>query len=262
MLSEDRHEYERILDEALRHAPHRFPELAAVGPRLSSEQLRTMALAATAIITATAATEYQHYVKARDELRRLAPSTRKPGYGDPDASMGLVAPMGEVAESDGAGMGAVVAVLVPFLTGAAAAISLLAGFILKMLVPKSASAERLLTFGWISGAVAAAAVLVAAVALLHTALRHPPRPGKPYRELSGEVDRARAAWREALLERGILPFLQDALTDSGTAALRHPTPPAAAGRTPLLGYARPGFTSPDFEEPAESSPSTGPEQSG
>ncbi len=41
LLSEDRQEYERILDEALRSAPHR-PELAAVGQRLNPEQLRTM----------------------------------------------------------------------------------------------------------------------------------------------------------------------------------------------------------------------------
>lgn len=59
LLNEDRTEYERILDEALRSAPHR-PELAAVGQRLTLEQLRTMALGATAIITAAAATEYQH----------------------------------------------------------------------------------------------------------------------------------------------------------------------------------------------------------
>ncbi|MGW2381830.1 hypothetical protein ACWCY3_16850, partial [Streptomyces sp. NPDC001658] len=74
LLSEDRQEYERILDEALRSAPHR-PELAAVGQRLNPEQLRTMALNATPLITAAAATEYQHYVKVREELRHPAPST-------------------------------------------------------------------------------------------------------------------------------------------------------------------------------------------
>ncbi|MFE2566298.1 hypothetical protein ACFXKI_32655, partial [Streptomyces mirabilis] len=74
LLSEDRQEYERILDGALRSAPHR-PELAAVGRRLNAEQLRTMALNATALITAAAATEYAHYVKVREELRRPAPST-------------------------------------------------------------------------------------------------------------------------------------------------------------------------------------------
>ena len=74
LLSEDRQDYERILDEALRSAPHR-PDLAAVGQRLNPEQLRTMALNATALITAAAATEYQHYVMIREELRRPAPST-------------------------------------------------------------------------------------------------------------------------------------------------------------------------------------------
>ena len=43
LLSEDRYEYERILDEALLSVPHR-PELAAVGQRLNTEQLRLMAL--------------------------------------------------------------------------------------------------------------------------------------------------------------------------------------------------------------------------
>ena len=66
LLSEDRQDYERILDEVLRSAPHR-PDLAAVGQRLNPEQLRTMALNATVLITAAAATEYQHYVKVREE---------------------------------------------------------------------------------------------------------------------------------------------------------------------------------------------------
>src|SRR3954465_7758759 len=73
LLSEDRQDYERVLDEALRSAPHRT-DLAAVGQRLTREQLRTMALNATALITAAAATEYQHYVTVREELRQPAPA--------------------------------------------------------------------------------------------------------------------------------------------------------------------------------------------
>ncbi|MEU9547166.1 hypothetical protein AB0E09_53685, partial [Streptomyces mirabilis] len=61
-----------------------------------------------------------------------------------------------------------------------------------------------------------------------------------------------------------------------TAALTRPSPTPTTGRMPHLGYDRPGFsspaggpaagprpsfTSPDFEGPAESTPSTGPEQS-
>lgn len=269
--SEDRQEYERILDEALRSAPHR-PELAAVGKRLNPEQLRTMALNATALITAAAATEYQHYVKVREELRQPASSTpssvRETGSGEPDTgAMGLATTMGEAAEA-GAGAVAVAAVLTPVLAGTAAAIFLLVGYILKMLDPEPAFAKTMLTAGWVFGAMTAAAILVAAVGLLLTALRNRPTlESGSYGELSGEVARAREAWHDALLERGILPFLQEALADPGTAALRRTAPPAPASRMPQLGYDRPGFTSPDdgpapgprpsFSSPDFSSPDFG-----
>ncbi|MET9834356.1 hypothetical protein ABZ078_34840 [Streptomyces sp. NPDC006385] len=249
--SEDRQEYERILDEALRSAPHR-PELAAVGQRLNPEQLRTMALNATALITAAAATEYQHYVKVREELRQPAPSTpssaRESGSTESGGgAMGFATTMGEVAETAGPGVTAVLAVLAPVLAGTAAAIFLLVGYILKMLSPEPAFAQTMLTTGWVFGALAAAAILVAAVGLLLTALRNRPAfEGGPYGELGEEVARAREAWREALLERGILPFLREALAAPGPASALHHTPPSTpAGRIPNLGYDRPGFSSPD-----------------
>ncbi|OUD00176.1 hypothetical protein [Streptomyces swartbergensis] len=251
LLSEDRQEYERILDEALRSAPHR-PELAAVGQRLNPEQLRTMALNATALITAAAATEYQHYVKVREEMRQPAPShrsaVRESGSSEPDTgAAGLAATMGEVAETAGAGAVAVVAVLAPVLAGTAAAIFLLVGYILQMLNPEQAFARTMLTTGWVFGAVTAVAILVAAVGLLITALGNKPTAeGDRHGELQGEVDRAREAWREALLERGILPFLREALVDpNSTAALHHTSPSTPVSRMPHLGYDRPGFTSPE-----------------
>ncbi|MCI3274672.1 hypothetical protein [Streptomyces cylindrosporus] len=259
LLSEDRQEYERVLDEALRSAPHR-PELAAVGQRLNPEQLRTMALNATALITAAAATEYQHYVKVREELRRPAPSTpataRETGSEEPATGvMGLATTLGEAAEPAGAGAVAVAAVLTPVLAGTAAAIFLLVGYILRSLAPKQAFGKTMLTAGWVFGAMTAIAILVAAVGLLLTALRNRPSPESgPYGELSEEVTRARDAWREALLERGILPFLREALSDPGSAAL-HRTAPAAPSRIPHLGYDRPGFSSP------EDGPAAGPRPS-
>lgn len=72
LLTEDRAEYERILDDALRNA-HDRPDLAAVGQRLNAEQLRTMALNATALITTAAAAEYEHYTKIREEMRSPRP---------------------------------------------------------------------------------------------------------------------------------------------------------------------------------------------
>ncbi|MGW3985721.1 hypothetical protein [Streptomyces sp. NPDC004830] len=252
LLSEDRQEYERVLDEALRSAPHR-PELSAVGQRLNSEQLRTMALNATALITAAASAEYQYYVKLRDELRQPAPSASAPvrdtgSSEEGSGAAGLAATVGEVAaETAGAGAVAVVAVLAPVLAGTAAAIFLLVGYILRMIDPDQGFARTMLTTGWVFGAVTAVAILVAAVGLLLTALRNKPTADTgPYGELRREVDRAREAWREALLERGILPFLREALADPGAAAaLHHPAPSAPVSRMPHLGYDRPGFSSPD-----------------
>jgi len=257
LLSEDRQDYERILDEALRSAPHR-PELTTVGKRLNPEQLRTMALDATAVITAAAATEYQRYVKVREELLQPAPSTPTvqqstadspgPGMDGP----GLAATVGEAASS--AGAGAVVTVLAPVLAGAAAAIFLLVGYLLKMLNPDQAFARTLLTTGWVFGAVTAAEILVAAVGLLLTALRN----GSSAEEVStrgaltAEVAQAREAWHKALLERGILPFLHEALSAPDTAAMSRKEPEPTSSRIPHLGYDRPGFSSP------ESGPTTGP----
>ncbi|MFC3573434.1 hypothetical protein ACFOZ0_09165 [Streptomyces yaanensis] len=260
LLSEDRQDYERILDEALRSAPHR-PDLAAVGQRLNPEQLRTMALNATALITVAAATEYQYYVKVREELRQPAQSTppvHESTVGSPGPDMdglGLATAVGEAAA--GAGAGAVVAVLAPVLAGAAAAIFLLVGYILKMVNPEQAFARTLLTTGWVFGAVTAAAILVAAVGLLLTALRNNSSADEESsrRELTAAVARAREAWHEALLERGILPFLRDALADPGTAAMSRKEPEPTPSRIPQLGYDRPGFSSP------ESGPGTGPRPS-
>ena len=176
--------------------------------------------------------------------------------------------MGGVAETAGAGAVAVVAVLAPVLAGTAAAIFLLVGYILRMLDPGQGFARTMLTTGWVFGAVTAVAILVAAVGLLLTALRNKPTAeGGPYGELQGEVAQAKEAWHEALLERGILPFLREALVDPGAAAALHHTPSSTpVSRMPHLGYDRPGFTSPDdgdrgsrpsFSSPDYSSPDFG-----
>jgi hypothetical protein len=250
LLSEDRQEFERILDEALRSAPHR-PELSAVGQRLNPEQLRTMALNATALIAAAAAAEYQHYVKIRQELRQPAMTPSASGESAPtdqgSAIPGLVSSLGEAAESTGAGAVAVIAVLAPVLSGTAAAIFLLVGYILRTLSPGQAFAQTMLTAGWVFGAVTAATILLAAVGLLLTALRNGNSPQAQALDAAHrELDSAREAWRAALLERGILPFLTEALAEPRPAApLHHTTPPAPRGRMPRLGYDRPGFSSPD-----------------
>ncbi|MFG2274993.1 hypothetical protein ACGFNY_35145 [Streptomyces chartreusis] len=248
LLVEDRHEYERLLDEALRSAPS-HPELAAVGRRLNAEQLRTMALNATAIVTSAAATEYQHYVAVREELRAPATHTREPGT---TGAAELAITGGEAQETAGAGAAAVVAVLTPALAGTAAAIFLGVGYVLELVGRASSFSGGLITTGWIFGAGTAAAILVAAAALLLHALRSGPETEAPS-VLSAEVNRARDAWREALLERGIIPFLRDALADSSPAPPPHrATSPHS--RIPHLGYSRPGFSSSENESEPEARP--------
>ncbi|MFH8757324.1 hypothetical protein [Streptomyces atroolivaceus] len=244
LLAEDRPEYERILADALRHA-HERPDLDGVGDRLNTEQLRTMALDATPLITAAAATEYDHYVRARGELR---------GPVDPDAHASVLGPAAGEADPTGAGTLAVIAVLAPVLAGTAALIFLLIGYPLKALDPTPAFAGTMVAAGWFFAAVAAAAVLVAAVGLLVTALRNGATALPALdeeEELPEDVARAREAWRHALLERGILPFLRDALADP-TAGPASRTPHRSAHRIPKIGYSRPDFSGP------EDGPSAGP----
>ncbi|MBT2526718.1 hypothetical protein J7E91_15115 [Streptomyces sp. ISL-99] len=238
LLAEDRPEFERVLDEALRTAHHR-PELSAIGQRLNSTQLRTMAMNASALIAAAAATEYDHYVKVREEMR--TPPAAADGTGS-------VLAMGDATtETTGAGAAAVVAVLAPVLAGTASVIFLIVGYLLTMLTPEPAFARTLLTAGWIFAALAAAGFLAAAVGLLLTALRNGStacRDGRGgERERNPEVERAGEAWRHALLERGVVPFLRAALAEPGTGPAA-PAPRRPAGRMPDLGYSRPDYSSP------------------
>ncbi|MEV6997032.1 hypothetical protein AB0N62_04925 [Streptomyces sp. NPDC093982] len=242
LLVEDRRDYERLLDEALHTAPDR-QGLTAVGRRLHPEQLRTMALNASPIITAAAATEYQHYVRVREELRDPAAHPR----GSDVTEAAPASSMRTVGETTGAGAIAVAVVLTPVLAGTAATIFLGVGHLLELVGRASSFSGGLITTGWVFGAVTAAAILVAAVGLLLSALRNrPATENEEYSESSTEVDRAREAWRAALLERGIHPFLRDALADPGTASAQYRATPSG-GRIPQLGYSRPGFSSPEDE---------------
>ncbi|WP_326698691.1 hypothetical protein OG909_15995 [Streptomyces sp. NBC_01754] len=263
LLTEDLPEYERILADALRHA-HERPDLDGVGDRLNAEQLRTMALDATAPITAAAAPEYEHYVTVRGELRRPVPLS--------DSDLGL----GPAPDRTGAGTLALIAVLAPVLAGTAALIFLLAGYLLKAFSPTLAFAGTMITAGWFFAAAAAAAVLVAAAGLLVTALRNGATAlpaSDEEEELPEDVARAREAWRHALLERGILPFLRDALDDP-TAGPAARAPHRSPHRIPKVGYSRPDFagprggpsagprptfTSPDFTSPDFGGPEHQPE---
>ncbi|MEV6103295.1 hypothetical protein AB0M28_01105 [Streptomyces sp. NPDC051940] len=244
LLSEDRPEFERILDQALRTAEH-GPDLPRPGDGLTVQQLRGMALGAITAIAACAAVEYDAFVAAREALRRPDPEASGPAGG---ALGGLAAP---AAEGASAGVAAVVAVLAPLLSAAAAAIFLLIGYVLGSLRPQPAVAQPIRTAGWFFALLTVATFVVAMAGLLLTAVRN----GSTSIHAAGgserqrEVSLAREEWREALLERGIKPFLREALAHSGSPGPDVPyavRPDTHAGeRTPRLGYSRPGFSSPD-----------------
>ncbi|MFC4034109.1 hypothetical protein ACFO3J_21910 [Streptomyces polygonati] len=253
LLNEDRQDFEHVLDDALRIVLDDMggggsgPTPGDPGLPLNAEQLRTLALAATDEINAAAAAEYEAYLAVREETRdaaREAARTRDNrafGY----AAMGVADRSGS-----GAGLIAVLAVLTPLLSGAAAVIFLLIGYAMHAVSPEPAIASPLRTAGWFFAAVAGASVLLGGIGLLLTALRDGSgaiHDGPD--SLSPEVTQARARWREALLSLGMLPFLDDSLRDAATPRPATPAPPATGPRMPHLGYSRPDFSSPQDPRP-------------
>ncbi|QKV93838.1 hypothetical protein HUT19_20460 [Streptomyces sp. NA02950] len=270
LLTEDRPEFERVLDEALRTADL-HPDLTGTG-RLTADQLRTMALSASTAIAACAAPEYQDFVEARARLREPAPPLPlSGGVGTAADEEGPVGLAGAVQDAAGAGLVAMLAVLAPVLAGTAAIIFLLVGYVLSVLDPEPSIAHPMVTAGWFFAALAAAAMLIAAVGLLLTALRNGSSAirGGARSEQMEEMDRAKEVWRRALMERGVLPFLSEALANPSAPAPASgayvPSRSEAVGRTPHLGYSRPGFSTDDegpkarprYSSPDYSSPDYG-----
>lgn len=173
LREQDRPDIEEMLDRALTTMPPPTP--------LTTEQVRTMALRALPAITATAATEYAAYIDARD-----ADSTPAPNVTDSETE-------------ERPGSLAILAVLVPILGGATATIFLLVGYGLRLANVRRDFAHALTTTGWFFLAITALAILAGAVGLLRAALQ----------EAAPSVAAANAVWREALLERGIEPFLHE-----------------------------------------------------
>ncbi|WP_349307802.1 MULTISPECIES: hypothetical protein [unclassified Streptomyces] len=261
LLNEDRPDFERVLDDALHTADTSdAPDTGqgGHGGTLNSEQLRTMALSAAELISACAAPEYQQYLKVREQIREALEETALVRRPDPDAADTRAfsyAAMG-VADSAGSGAGlfAVVAVLTPILAGTAALIFLLIGYVLQAMTPEPAIAQPLRTAGWLFAGVTACGILVGMVGLLLTALRDSASAihDDDAASLPPEVAAAREAWRRALRDRGVLPFLTEARTNALLAPHPAAEPPHTNGsrpsRMPRLGYSRPDFTSPGPEE--------------
>ncbi|MFI6638482.1 hypothetical protein [Streptomyces sp. NPDC050504] len=197
----DRADFDEVLEQALAD-PDVRAALRRPTSRITEEQLRSGALAAADGIAAAAAAEYA-------ALRRL----RAPGARGTGAVRG---PGGSA--SVGHGLLTALAVLTPVLSAGAAVIFLLLGFALRLTGTRQPLADALVATGWVALAVAVLAAAAAVSALFVAAVRQRAADEPDVHD----VQRARAAWREALLERGFLPFLRTRLRSS-----------AGAGPSPL-----------------------------
>lgn len=223
----DRADFELTLHEAL-GAPDVREALRQPSVQVTAEQLRTRALTAADTIVAEAATEYAALLR----LRTAAAPAR------------VVRTRQSAPATVGNGLPAALAVLTPVLSAAAAAIFLLLGYGLQLAGAQQPLAITLIRAGWIAGAMAVLAAAAAGTGLVITAARHRATSRRPQPD-AASVARAQAEWRQALLERGLLPFLRGQLHQPPTPA-RQPRPalPPAQRRT------RPGYSSPDFTGPS------------
>ncbi|MFJ1546449.1 hypothetical protein [Streptomyces sp. NPDC088246] len=251
LRAEDLPAFERILDHALK-SPAIQEERHRTPRALNNEQLRTRALGARTAIAASAASEYRTY-------RQLLAASASSGAARRRARR----------ESDGAAANTsntlhAVAVLVPGLSATAAVVFGLIGFAFRAVDMHSHLADVMLLAGLAAAGVAAVTVLAGLVWMLVAAARNRSTTAGT----DPEVDHARGAWQEALLERGILPFLSNSLQAASPADSGRPDATAtsrATGGSKVVPEPRrgPGFSAPDFSSPDFSGPDfTGPELPG
>ncbi|XUZ94325.1 hypothetical protein ACQ9ZG_02170 [Streptomyces araujoniae] len=238
---EDRSDYADVLDEVLASAEiRRLLERSGV----SAGRLRTRALAAAGRTAPAADAEYRAYAALRRAHHDRAPGGGRPSLSGPGSQ-----------ERPGAGALAVLGVLTPILAAVAATTFLLLGYGLRLADSLTELADTLVRVGWVSLAIAAATSLISLVALYRTAALQsaPGSPAGPSRggDRSPGLDRARDAWRTALREKAIRPFLLQELAEAadGTAEVTEgrsrPAPPAFTGPD----FSAPDFTAPDFSGP-------------
>ncbi|MET9760554.1 hypothetical protein ABZ016_16055 [Streptomyces sp. NPDC006372] len=185
---EDRADFEAVLHLALSSADIRGA-LRADPTGRASARLRAQALAHADEITAVAGEPYRTYLIVRAAARRDA---RRP------ADSGSLLPA--------------LAVLTPLVAATSAGALLLLGFLLQVTGAPGPLPGSLVAAGWTLALVAAVSGLVALGALLCSALgrRGVPTPGR--------VEQARLAWRQALLDHGMLPHLRRHLAPDSEAA--------------------------------------------
>lgn len=267
LFPEDRPEFERLLDAALNLEQVRLA-LYRARDTTTPAQLRARALRDAEDIALRAAPEYQRYVALRAE-RALAEAAETTEAAETAAGAPGDAPARppEHHSADSAEEGSTLgaahdAGLVPLLAVIATVLSWLSALVLWLLGLAVHAADGSLGLGHQLTTAARSAVvigvlllLVDAVGLLLTWRRDAAAAPDPYRaQLDREAEEAHAQWREALTERGLVPYLLGGVAPFRPAAGKAgPTIPVSLVRLrprrgySALGYSSPGFTSPGVE---------------
>ncbi|MFJ8622937.1 hypothetical protein ACIRD3_08815 [Kitasatospora sp. NPDC093550] len=186
---QDRADFETELGRALGAPQVRAALRDGEGAAQGVERLRRAAREDAEFVLAAAAPEYERYVALR---------------ADADAAARL--PVDAPARERASGWWGVLGVVVPITAGVAAAVFLSMGWLLDLVEDMDVLADALLTAGWVAGVVAAVSLLVGGLGLLGAAARSTAEP-VAQADGPGELPRAREAWRAALAERGLVPYL-------------------------------------------------------
>ncbi|MFD8782910.1 hypothetical protein [Kitasatospora sp. NPDC059599] len=186
---QDRADFETELGRALA-APQVREALREGGAEARGvEWLRRVARENAEFVLAAAAPEYERYATLRADADAVA---RLPVEAPP--------------RGRGSGWWGVLGVIVPIVAGVAAAVFLLLGWLLGLVEDLDVLAHALVSAGWVAVGAAAVSLLIGGLGLLGTAVRSAQAPGEEA-DGPGELVLARDAWRAALAERGLLPYL-------------------------------------------------------
>ncbi|MGW7519935.1 hypothetical protein ACWGJ2_30590 [Streptomyces sp. NPDC054796] len=244
LQSKDRADYERVLHQAMSTARIRDALLGSSGG-IDAAGLRERARRESGRVMVGAEAEYRAYVALRTKESRAGDAVRR-------------------ARSGGLrrrGLLSALAVMAPVIAGSAAVIFLLLGYALELAGVQRDLAESLVLTGWAGAGLAALTAALGILWLLVTVARH--RASPPHGHTGArrtEAERAREAWREALLEHGMLPFLARALREAdgvdGTDEADG-TDAASGRRGSTPGYSSPDYSGPDYTGPDYTSPRKG-----
>lgn len=186
---QDRADFETELGRAL-SAPQVRAALRATGDEARGvERLRRTARENAEFVLAAAAPEYERYAALRADADAVARG-----------------PVEAPARERASGWWGVLGVVVPIIAVTAAVIFLLLGWVLGLVEDLEVLAHALVEAGWVSAGVAAVSLLVGGLGLLGAARSGEAEAGEAS-DGPGELPLAREAWRSALAERGLVPFL-------------------------------------------------------